>query len=183
MLLDSGLVQLQLDVFVASWGKSSKPADTGYQLQDPTPSRPFESRTALSQRDSISASLSSYYNSWEIVSIFGRFRYSRKSHLSAKKRCTGSVRRRHEIEEYVVEYWSPSWLTSRLWSMRAVKAPSGWMFCPRMRIVIPGDSPVFKYARENNIQGLQELFSQRLASPFDCDESGTTALVVSSNDY
>ncbi|KAL8833884.1 MAG: hypothetical protein Q9170_004031 [Blastenia crenularia] len=44
--------------------------------------------------------------------------------------------------------------------------------------VVPEDADVMKYARVNNIEGIQDLFERRLAAPSDRDAEGWTPLMV-----
>lgn len=84
-----------------------------------------------------------------------------------------------DVEVVTVRYRSPSWLANRMWNIQAVKASYGWDTRLRAYNVVPCESPVLVYARENNVRGLQELFSERSASPFDCDDDRWTPLAVS----
>lgn len=89
--------------------------------------------------------------------------------------------KKQDVEEMRAEYCGPSWLVNRIWRISAVKALSGWSFCPRTYNVIPKDSPVFALVRENNVEGLQELFGKREASPLDCNEFDMMPLHVCIN--
>ena len=42
---------------------------------------------------------------------------------------------------------------------------------------------MFAFAMENNVRGLQELFSEMKASPFDCDDEDVTLLHVNTTIY
>lgn len=60
-----------------------------------------------------------------------------------------------------------------------MRASSGWTFRPRSYNCIPNDSPIFWYIEKNKVEAVQELFSRKEASPFDCDEHGRQLLSVS----
>lgn len=99
--------------------------------------------------------------------------------FSPKNRWAMSECRKIEVTEKIaVQYQSPSWLSSRVWEIQVTKATSGWTFRPRVYNVVPTGSPVFRYAKEGNPQGMQELFSRNEASPFDCNHMGLTVLHV-----
>lgn len=66
-----------------------------------------------------------------------------------------------------------------MWHIQGLKASQGWDFSPRVYNVVPRHSPVLKFARGNDVRGLQELFCERTASPFDCDDDCYTPLMVS----
>lgn len=48
----------------------------------------------------------------------------------------------------------------------------------RVLNVVPSTSEAFKYARVNDVEGLQRLFADRKASPFDYNEEGNSLLAV-----
>ncbi|KAI4221469.1 MAG: hypothetical protein LQ349_007834 [Xanthoria aureola] len=54
-----------------------------------------------------------------------------------------------------------------------------YQICPLLSTfaVVPDDAEVFRYVRENNIDGIQDLFQRRLAAPSDRDEYGRTLLM------
>lgn len=60
-----------------------------------------------------------------------------------------------------------------------MKSSLGWSFCPRTYNIVAEGSSVFELIRSNDVKGLQELFTEMKASPFDCDECGFTPLHVS----
>ena len=47
--------------------------------------------------------------------------------------------------------------------------------------VVPSDAEVFRFVRENNIDGIQDLFQRRLAAPSDRNIFGSTLLMVPSH--
>lgn len=86
--------------------------------------------------------------------------------------------RKEEREETIVEYRAPSWLVHRAWRIQAVHSCSGWNFSPRTYNEVPFSSPIFLYARRGDIEGIQDLFENREASPYDRTMTGDTPLHV-----
>ena len=82
-------------------------------------------------------------------------------------------------EEFLARYQAPPWLTNRAWEILAYRARSGWTFCPRTYNMIPNDSMVLRCARTDDVNGLQALFVQKKASPFDYSPNDFTPLQVS----
>ena len=116
--------------------------------------------------------------SWSGKNIFGTFRYS-KSHYSIVKGKGMDYESEQECEEIIAQYYGPSWLTNRTWRIRVAKNSFDWSFSPRTYNIIPKNSAVFQYTRNNDVKGLQSLFQSKEASPFDCDENDHTPLSVS----
>ncbi|OJJ55021.1 hypothetical protein ASPSYDRAFT_439518 [Aspergillus sydowii CBS 593.65] len=61
----------------------------------------------------------------------------------------------------------PLWMTSKVIEVAGTRAPSGWNWMLRTYSVIPRESAAVLCAVSGNIQGLQDLFAARQASPFD----------------
>ena len=57
-----------------------------------------------------------------------------------------------------------------------------YQICPLLSTfaVVPSDAEVFRLVKDNNIEGIQNLFQKRLAAPSDRNESGETLLMVPS---
>ena len=81
-------------------------------------------------------------------------------------------------EEVIFRYRSPAWLINRIYCFRASWASCGWDVRTRVYNVVRKDSKVFWCASQDDVQGLQELFNRREATPFDCDKNGFTPLHV-----
>ena len=135
------------------------------------------SRTVSTQCHETIAALPSYNQAWCIDSL-GTFCFRRLRYRVVKGRDRRDPRNLQEKEEFHVEYYWPPWIINRVWRIQAVKASSGWTFIPRTYNKVSKKSAVFHYAATNNIEGLKELFSMKLASPFDCYEFGSTPLMV-----
>ena len=120
----------------------------------------------------------SYAGSWNIGSLVGKFNCSRNRYSLIKRNYLDCPSKRQEFEEITGEYWGPSWLINRVWRIRAMKVSSGWSFCTRTHNIVPSESPVFGFAKNDDVKGLQELFARGEASPLDCSERDYTALDV-----
>ena len=173
-------MQLQPDIIVA---KLSQSTNLGKTLLNEDLDRDLTSTLRLDATTTgtvtSSRAASSYNNqSWSSMNLFGTFRYSRNRYLIVKGRNT-DYESKQECEEIIAQYYGPSWLTNRTWRIRAAKTSFDWSFSPRTYNVIPVDSAVFVFARNNDVIGLQSLFGNREASPFDCSEGDYTPLSVS----
>lgn len=68
------------------------------------------------------------------------------------------------------------------WAISFSKAMSSWDLGFRIKLhrAVPDDAAIFEYCKQGNIAGVQVLFDQGLASPWDRDSRGFTPLFVSS---
>jgi hypothetical protein len=74
----------------------------------------------------------------------------------------------------------PSWMTIKVLELAGPKAPDGWKFAFRIYNTVSIHSKAISFTSTGNIQGLQDLFASREASPFDrVDINGFTLLNVS----
>lgn len=128
---------------------------------------------SLSKIDACSGS--SY--SWSISSLLGTFKFSRRRYVLESKYSDRRLKREHKVD-IITQYRAPSWLMDRVWGILAIKNLSGWTFSPRSYNIIPDNSTVLEYIKDDDIARLQSLFAERKASPFDCDEGGDTLLHV-----
>ncbi|RHZ62494.1 hypothetical protein CDV55_102551 [Aspergillus turcosus] len=71
---------------------------------------------------------------------------------------------------------TPLLFVDKFWNMNITGITSGWNFSIRSYNVIPDDSAIISHCEDGNIEEIQRLFDNRLASPFDCDEEGRTLL-------
>ena len=176
------LLQLQPDIMVAKISKSPKNKISETALYEySNHDRPSVSRLEVTELDENASSeaVTPHYNqAWSICGLFGVLRYSKHNYAIYNKGEMIEHSRKQDIEERIGEYWTPSWIAHRLWRLRYSKSLSGWTLCFRTYNVIPKDSLAFVYIEENNVKGLQELFSRKEASPFDCHPSGKTLLLV-----
>ena len=71
-------------------------------------------------------------------------------------------------------------MTNRALELAGLRAPDGWKFAFRAFNTIAQDSKAVFLAMDGDIQGLQDLFASKKASPFDRVEGiGFTLLHVS----
>jgi hypothetical protein len=119
-----------------------------------------------------------YGQSWTNSGLFGTLQYSRRRYFTIKRSHLDEPGRKEEREEIVAQYRAPAWLLNRAWSIQAIHASSGWTFSPRSYNIIPRTSVILHHIRDGNVDGAQELFRRREASPFDCDEWGDSLLHV-----
>lgn len=119
-----------------------------------------------------------WMRSWGSPGSLGVFHYGKRKRIS-RRGFLGRPVRGEVIDELVVFYHGPTWLTTRAWRIWILRASSGWTFCPRTYNVIPFDSLLFRYARTGDTKGIQDLFANKKASPFDCSSNDYTPLHVS----
>lgn len=164
------LVQLQPDIIVAKLsGLSTSPSTIPNDSSTIEPRNPL----GLAVKETPSSS-----QSWGRQNFLGTMFYSYRQRFTHRRSCLGELSRREERAEYVAMWVAPSWLINRVWSVQAVHLSSGWTFSPRSYNVVPQDSAIFVYVRDNNTDAIKNLFSHGEASPFDCDELGRSLLHV-----
>jgi hypothetical protein len=74
-----------------------------------------------------------------------------------------------------------SWLiVGRDFELSRYRAPSGWNFTFRAYNIVPFSAPIWDCVRTGDIVGVQKLFEERSASPFDKGAWGETLLDVKS---
>jgi hypothetical protein len=75
----------------------------------------------------------------------------------------------------------PSWLiVGRDFELSGYRAPSGWNFTFRTYNLIPPSAPIWNCVASGDIVGVQRLFKEGNASPFDKNAWGRTLLDVKS---
>jgi hypothetical protein len=84
----------------------------------------------------------------------------------------------HRREKDRLRFRTPTWLTSRVWEVHVKESCSGWMLGLSSYHIRPSDALVFKYAKDGDIQNLQQLFDEGKASPFDRSPNQETLLHV-----
>ncbi|PMD32336.1 hypothetical protein L207DRAFT_399301, partial [Hyaloscypha variabilis F] len=78
---------------------------------------------------------------------------------------------------FTCHFEGPSWMTTKALELTGQRAPGGWRIAFRTFNTISRDSKAVRFAATGNIQGLQDLFASREASPFDrVGETGHTLL-------
>jgi hypothetical protein len=73
----------------------------------------------------------------------------------------------------------PIWVTSKVFEIQGKRAYGGWQWVFRTYNIRPCDDPVFEFAKDGDLDGLRQVFSSGIASPFVRDELGMTLLSVS----
>lgn len=78
-------------------------------------------------------------------------------------------------------YFFPTWFIERaIHFMVSLSYMNGLQVALTTPRIVPGDAPIFKFAIQGDREGVQSLFSQGLASPYDIAQStGRTVLHVS----
>ena len=107
-------------------------------------------------------------------------RYNRSGHQS----CNTCLRRscaKNSSGGIKTQYYFPSWMLNRMLSMQYKWDPkNGHQLSLRTPRSVPPGSNIFALAQHGNIEGIQRLFDQRLASPFDVSsDEGRSPLHVS----
>lgn len=74
----------------------------------------------------------------------------------------------------------PKWLSQKVWDISISRACSGWQGTIYTWNIVPYGSPSIFCAQTGDLDGLIDLFNRGLASPRDCDPSGSTLLAVRS---
>ncbi len=115
---------------------------------------------------------------WTTSGLFGTFHYSKRRYSVFRRRNLDEPGRREERDEIIAYYCAPAWLINRAWRIQGLHASSGWTFSPRSYNVISRSSIIFQHIVAGNVDGIQELFKRREASPYDCDEHGYSLLYV-----
>ena len=176
------LLQLLPNIIVAKLFKSPENtiSETAlyeyFSLDRPSVSRPKV--TDLDKNASSEAVTPHYDQAWSTSGLFGTLHYRKHNYAIYNKGETGGHSKKQDIEERIADYRTPSWIAHRIWRLRYSKSLSGWILCFRTYNVIPKESLAFVHAMNNNVKGLQELFSRKAASLFDCDPLGSTLLIV-----
>jgi hypothetical protein len=81
---------------------------------------------------------------------------------------------------FTCHFKGPAWMTTKALELTGQRAPGGWKFAFRTFNTISRDSKAVRFAVTGNIQGLQDLFALREASPLDrVGHNGRTLLHVS----
>ncbi|CEO59715.1 hypothetical protein PMG11_04380 [Penicillium brasilianum] len=70
----------------------------------------------------------------------------------------------------------PTWVTSKAFEIQGKRAYGGWQWVFRTYDIRPCGDPVFKLAKDGDLDGLRQVFSSGNVSPFVRDELGMTLL-------
>ncbi|CZR68075.1 uncharacterized protein PAC_17974 [Phialocephala subalpina] len=179
LTLPRSLIQLQPEIIVARLSRTTKSSEAI------TPTDSFKNCKIVS--NSVNGSHDYAVSSTIVIgskdaSIFSYFFGSisfEKRRVIPVKNCKENAHSqveedRHEISAY---FRAPAWLINRAWEAEGRRARSGWNFnILTYNILSSKDALVFGYAQNGPLSKLQDLFKERLASPFDTDEYGHTLL-------
>ncbi|KAK6827413.1 hypothetical protein PG987_010754 [Apiospora arundinis] len=112
------------------------------------------------------------------ISQTTRHKYRRAIKASDPWSTFGTWSIRTGAQEVDAEFRPPWWLAGLVSSfyLHMSKHNSAWDIQLRLYLDRPGNDPIFAMARYGDVVGLQSLFDQRRASPFDRDEMGWTLL-------
>ena len=72
-----------------------------------------------------------------------------------------------------------NWLTGHIWNLALTRSEGSWTCSIQTWNVIPGDSPIFQFCADGNLDGVQRLTLGGQASFMDCNDLGETLLDVS----
>ena len=171
----STMTQLQPDIIVARLSKSStnQPVEQ-YPTSNPDQPSTFAVDAANSLSQTASTVPMSYHTAWSVGNMFGEFEY--QEYWYRKRKVLGYPVRQPDVKKVIARYRTPPWMANQVWRLQAVKAFAGWKFCIQTYTVVDFDAPAFECAHSNDVKGLQELFSSKRASPFDCNRVGSTLL-------
>lgn len=173
-------MQLQPDIIVAKLSKLTGGKGLSPEYLESSRSLATESDTiTFGSMTRLSTSRARYDSLCIGGNFLGTFQYVKSRNPIIRNNSADRHTGEQERQVIIAQYRGPSWLINRVWSIQAVKASFGWTFSPRTYTVVPWNSPAFHYAGDNNVKGLQELFSKNLASPWDRNEFDYTLLIVS----
>ena len=102
-----------------------------------------------------------------------------QSDLQHEYRNLKKIHRRQR--KFLARITTPPWCTSYRLALEfgGHKAPNGWNFSIKTYAVIPRSSPIFRSVSDGDMEAVQRLFGEGLASPFDRSREGETILDVS----
>jgi hypothetical protein len=85
-----------------------------------------------------------------------------------------------EGRNIVAKVQVPRWISNLVWECRGNEEATSWRFTFQAYRIVPWNSPLFKFAENGNVEGIQELLSSHQALVNDrADFQGRTALHVS----
>ncbi|KAJ5137063.1 hypothetical protein N7448_005617 [Penicillium atrosanguineum] len=70
----------------------------------------------------------------------------------------------------------PIWVTSKVLEIQGKRVYGGWQWVFRTYDIRPHGDPVFRFAKDGDLDGLRQIFSSGKVSPFVRDELGMTLL-------
>jgi hypothetical protein len=86
--------------------------------------------------------------------------------------------RGHKINRGRFRFRTPLVFFDKLWTFDIFQSFSTWNFTIQVNNVLPSNSEIFRLCRQGKVEEIQKLFTNRLASPFDCNCYGEGLLHV-----
>jgi len=77
--------------------------------------------------------------------------------------------------KHIISFQTPAWIPTKLWMMKLEFQISNYN-------IIPHDAPIIQCMRQNDLDGMRNIFEQRQVSVFDRCYNGETLLVVCSKE-
>lgn len=112
--------------------------------------------------------------------FFGAVEYRKVKQLQQREGGFGdSSKDRDDYHEISVTVQLPLWLSGSRYQLRSKRAYGGWDYTIRSYTIVPYESPIFDLCYNGDLNAVQQLFHDGLASPFDISINGTTLLHVS----
>src|SRR6266536_4640568 len=105
----------------------------------------------------------------------------RKELDTVKKSHTQVSQVLHKQQLFKARLQTPRWISAqgRAWELCGFLARSGWnLSFQAYNVLYDIDSPILVFARRGDLSGVQRLFSEGKATPFDRTENGMTVLDV-----
>lgn len=91
-----------------------------------------------------------------------------KPETQKKSRASQNTFQSHQGQAaYLWRLTLPPWMCSKALELSGMRVPAGWNWSFRVYNLIPATSEVVERVLENDIKGLQELFTLKQATPFD----------------
>lgn len=86
--------------------------------------------------------------------------------------------RRQKISRGRLCFRTPLVFFDKLWTFDISRNFSTWNFTIQVNNVLPSNSEIFRLCQQGKVEEIQKLFTNRLASPFDCNRYGEGLLHV-----
>lgn len=111
--------------------------------------------------------------------LFGHLLVGYVGYVSPHQQCSRQACREKSGLHTRIAYQFPSWFLLGRVSLMLSNNHQGPELLLRWHRVRPyGETDLFRFATQGNIKGIQDLFSRRVASPFDIQPDGRNALHV-----
>lgn len=162
---------------VSSGALSTSNSIQDHQTDSAVASAPSSVAVSRSQLSGIQL-YQSFWRSASGLDILGSLHFRTRYYKKRKFIGTNDAENTEVYQESRAQYRLPRWLANQAWDFCLKKANNGWDFQFRQYVIIPRSSLAFEYIGQQDVGGLQELFSKREVSPWSCDKDGWTLLHV-----